>query len=74
MSKVQIIKYACCGKVFAGCVEPECYLDEEWQADLRKYVQRGDKVEMIDSQDFKFEKCECKTNRKPATAGTWLKS
>lgn len=58
--KVQIIKYKCCGKIFAACREPECYTDIEWQRDLRKYSKRGDIVETLPSADFQFGKCECK--------------
>ena len=30
MKKVQIVKYKCCGKVFAACCEPECYIERDW--------------------------------------------
>lgn len=56
---VQIIKYKCCDKVFAACCEPECYIDEDWLSNLKKYVLRGDKVSLVEWGDFKFEKCQC---------------
>lgn len=57
--KIQIIKYKCCGKAFAACCEPDCYTDEDWTKELKKYVLRGDNVEMVEPGDWKFEKCEC---------------
>ena len=59
---VQVIKYKCCGKVFAACIEPECYTDKEWLRELRKYVLSGDKVEMVKSGGWKFEKCVCQSD------------
>jgi hypothetical protein len=57
---IQIIKRKCCGKIFAACCEPSCYTDNDWLKDLKKYVNRGDKVEMIpDNSGLKFEKCIC---------------
>lgn len=60
---IQVIKYKCCGKVFAACVEPDCYTDQDWTSSLRKYVLRGDKVEMVKRGNLKFEKCECDNNK-----------
>jgi len=57
---IQVIKYKCCGKIFAACTEPECYTEKDWLRDLRKYVLRGDTVEMIEAGTLKFEKCTCK--------------
>lgn len=57
MKKIQIIKYKCCGKVFAACCEPECYTDSEWLKNLKKYVLKGHTVEMAESTTF--GKCEC---------------
>ena len=56
---IQIIKYKCCGKIFAACCEPECYIDKDWLSNLKKYVLRGDKVELVESGSWKFEKCDC---------------
>ena len=64
---IQIVKYKCCGKIFAGCVEPDCYTDSEWLKNLKKYVNRGDKVQMIENgETFLFERCTCKES-KPIT-------
>lgn len=58
---VQVIKYKCCDKVFAACIEPECYTEKTWLKELRKYVLRGDKVEVVDNASIDWGKCECKT-------------
>jgi hypothetical protein len=60
MTKIQIIRCKC-GKPFAACREPECYTEKEWMKDLRKYVQEGCTVEMIDSGvgNLSLEKCVC---------------
>ena len=47
---IQTIKYKCCGKVFAACTEPECYIDEDWLNELKEYVKQGNKVEMVDKE------------------------
>lgn len=60
MGKVQVIKYKCCGKTFAACCEPDCYTDKDWLTELKKYISRGDIVEMIDdSSEVQFGRCEC---------------
>ena len=59
MKKVQIVKYKCCGKVFAACCEPECYIDRDWLKELKKYINRGDIVEIVDRGSFQFGRCEC---------------
>jgi hypothetical protein len=51
---IQIVKRKCCGSVFAACVEPDCYTDKDWLKNLKEYVNRGDKVEMIESGTLKF--------------------
>jgi|LakMenEpi03Aug12_release.lakeMendotaPanAssembly.Ray.scaffolds.fasta_scaffold4210877_2 hypothetical protein len=56
---IQVIKYKCCGQIFAACQEPECYTDKDWLKELRKYALRGDKVEMMESANMKFGRCEC---------------
>lgn len=56
---VQIIKYKCCGKVFAACSAPECYTDKQWLKDLKKYVSRGEIVEMQEDNNIRFGKCSC---------------
>lgn len=55
---VQIIKCKC-GKIFAAAAEPHCYVDAEWQKDMRKYVKKGCVVEMVENGDWKFENCVC---------------
>lgn len=59
MAKVQIIKYGCCGEIFAACTEPECYQDADWQKEMRKYIKQGHTVETIDRNDFRFGNCKC---------------
>jgi hypothetical protein len=54
---MQVIKYKCCGKVFAACREPECYTDKDWHKTLRKYVPQGHKVEMMEK--VVFGECTC---------------
>lgn len=56
---IQIVKRKCCGSVFAACVEPDCYTDNDWLKNLKEYVNRGDKVEMIENGSLHFSKCEC---------------
>ena len=56
---VQVIKYKCCGKVFAACREPECYTSKDWQRNLRKDVNEGHKVEMMPIEILQFGKREC---------------
>jgi hypothetical protein len=56
--EIQVIKCKC-GKVFAACAQPECFIDKEWLKDLRKYLAGGCAVAMMDANDFRFEKCEC---------------
>lgn len=62
---IQVIKYGCCGQIFAACVEPYCYTDKEWLKDTRRYTLRGDKVEMMEQGTWEFGKCECV--KKPST-------
>jgi hypothetical protein len=57
---IQIVKRKCCGSVFAACVEPDCYTDKDWLKNLKGYVNRGDKVEMIENGTLQFGgKCKC---------------
>ena len=28
--KIQLLRRSCCNTIFAGCVEPYCYTDEDW--------------------------------------------
>jgi len=59
MDKIQVIKKKCCGAVFAGCCEPECYTDSDWLKDLKKYVKEGCTVETVEKGHFSWGKCEC---------------
>jgi sporulation-control protein spo0M len=61
---IQIVKYKCCNKIFAACVEPECYIDKQWLNNLKEYVNRGDIVQMVENIDLQFEKCYCKDKSK----------
>ncbi len=54
---IQVIKYKCCDAIFAACVEPDCYIEENWLKDLKQYVKQGYRVEMV--ENFKFKKCNC---------------
>lgn len=56
--KAQIVKCRC-GKVFAACMEPECYTDKDWQRDVRKYANGGCTVHLVVSDSFRFEVCKC---------------
>lgn len=62
---IQVTKCPC-GKIFAGCAEPHCYSDKEYQRDTRNYLKKGCTVEMIESGkgNWKLEKCTC-PNMKP---------
>lgn len=61
--RAQVIKRKCCGVIFAACIEPECYTDREWLTNLKKYVQRGDTVDLVEMGKglLTVEKCTCKT-------------
>ena len=58
MNGIQIISCKC-GKTFAGCNEPECYLDKKWMKDIRKSVKKGCSVKVVPLTEFSFGKCEC---------------
>lgn len=58
---IQVVKFKCCGKIFSACAEPYCYTDNDYVKDLKKYVNQGHKVEMVENgTGIRFEKCECK--------------
>jgi hypothetical protein len=61
----QVIKYKCCGKVYAACMEPRCYTNKDWLKDIKKAVKDGDKIEMLDTSSFQMDKCTC--NKEPIT-------
>ncbi len=54
---VQAIKCKC-GVFFAGCTEPHCYQDVDWQRKMRQYVKKGCTVEMV-SNDVQLSQCVC---------------
>ena len=56
---VQITKCPC-GKTFSACCEPECYSDADYQKETRKYIQKGCKVQMVESGAWAFQNCTCK--------------
>lgn len=60
--KAQIIKCKC-GSIIAGCAEPYCYEDSDWQKDMRKLVKKGCTVELVEVSDFKLERCKCKESK-----------
>ena len=62
MTRKQVIKYKCCGKIFAACCEPNCYTDKDWLKSLKKYVEQGHSVDMVDT--FTFGKCTCEEDNK----------
>lgn len=64
--KAQVLKCKC-GKVFAACIEPECYTDKEWQKKLREYVLKGATVEILETPVFTLESCVCKKKQKVNT-------
>jgi hypothetical protein len=61
---IQTIKCPC-GKIFAASREPYCYTDSEWQRNMRRYVANGCSVSVVNSGEWKFEKCECPNMKKP---------
>jgi len=63
MNRAQIVKCQH-GKVFAACMEPQCYTDKDWMRDVRKYANGSCTVHIVESQSFKFEKCDCDKYRK----------
>ena len=69
---IQVVKYKCCGVAFAACCAPECYTDDEWISNLKEYVQRGDIVEMVDSDNIKLSRCTCKSIKGKKTAVEWF--
>lgn len=52
----EVIRYSCCGIIFAACVDG--LQDAEWDRNARKYRSQGHKVELIEG-DVRFGKCEC---------------
>jgi len=64
--KIQVITCKC-GAQFAACAVPECYTENDWLKSLRKYVQQGCSVDIIDSGTLTLEKCKCKKDNNQLT-------
>ena len=56
--KIQVLLCKC-GAKYAACIEPDCYIDNDWLKDLKKHIKDGGTVEMSDSESFRFEQCKC---------------
>lgn len=56
---IQVIKYKCCEKIFAACIEPLCYTDNDWLKNLKKYITKGHIVEMKSDHNVQIKYCEC---------------
>lgn len=56
---VQVVRYKCCGEIFAACTEPECYTESDWQKNLREYAKRGEIIEIVESGSVRMSKCKC---------------
>lgn len=62
---IQTISCRTCGKTFAACTEPECYTDDEWIADVKKYVKAGHVVKMVEPGTWSLEGCDCDKTHQP---------
>lgn len=59
MAKIQVIVCKC-GSKMAACLEPYCYTDKDWHRDIKKYLDKGCSVEMIESgKGLSLAKCKC---------------
>lgn len=56
---IQVVKYSCCGKVFAACHDPSFKTDKDWKDKIEEYSKRGNVVEIIENNNVKFENCNC---------------
>jgi hypothetical protein len=56
---IQVIRYKCCGKIFAANSEPSCYIDDEWLRNLKEHINRGNIVQMIETGNIRFDLCKC---------------
>lgn len=62
---VQVLKYKCCGKVFAACWQPVCNTDKEWKEKARKAQEQGHKTQLVDfKKGIEFGECNCKEQLK----------
>jgi hypothetical protein len=53
--QVQVIRCKF-GAIFAGCIVPECYMDNEWMKYVKKYAIKWNVI------TFKFQGCTCEKN------------
>lgn len=60
MNKIQVIKCKC-GSTFSGCCEPECYTDKDYLKELKRYIEKGCTVDMVDKGKFDYQPCRCNT-------------
>jgi len=58
MKKAQIVICEC-GSAFAACVEPYCYTERDWTKQLKEYVNKGYKVDLVNVEGFSLEECKC---------------
>lgn len=63
MNKTQIV-ICKCGVAMAAASEPFCYNDKDWLKDLKQWIKRGYKIDLIEKKDFpdNFGKCKCPKN------------
>ncbi len=67
MRQLQVIKCKC-GKVFAACQVPECYMEKEWMDELRDYVtNKSCTVDIVLANGNIFEKCQCESLKQDNT-------
>lgn len=58
--KIQVLRRNCCNTIFAGCVEPHCYTDDDWLDSLKEYIENGCVVEYVDAdKGLRFQECKC---------------
>lgn len=57
--KVQIINCRNCGKTFSVWMAPDCYTDDEYLKELKKYSAAGNTIDLVNLGDQKLEGCEC---------------
>lgn len=59
MNKIQVVTCKC-NKHVVAYSEPDCYLDKDWYNQLREYIEKGYKIEIISGDMLNFGECECK--------------
>lgn len=48
-----------CGSVIAGCSQPECYEDTDWEIEKSEQIKKGRSVEWRSRGTWVLEKCKC---------------